>query len=594
MPRGRLSDDATRIAEDILAGKIVSGQFVRMAAQRHIDDRESGHKRGLDYRPADARHVIEFFPSCLTITEGEKQGEPFELLDWHKFVVGQMYGWKDINGLRRFRIVWLETGKGQAKSPVMGAVGIYTAGFAGLRRSEVYCIGEDKGTARVVFRDAVSMVRAPIPGRDGDTMENIGHFTVRGTGDNAYKIEQRASESFMLPMANTDAVSGPKPSAVLGDEIHEMKRNRAVEIWRAAITKKAGDPFMMLGTNTPSVDQVVGTDYSEYFQGVVRGDYKDDAALVYIARVDPDDDPFNDESCWAKSMPALGVTFPIENVRKVVEQARNQASTRLAVERLYFGIPVGSSGFWTDEKAWSSALGTVELDDMVGRKLHLSLDLSQKNDLSSLSGCWEGPTLHVKTWYWTRASELDRRTAQDRIPYRELEREGCITILDRTVIDYRFIAEQVKALNERYGVEQLVVDSAFIQDFIAACEEVGLPVWMYEGEDGDTGTGIRIVRHAQGKRVVFQNKMLCMPKSIERLEDRILDGTVVVDDNRLTTICAANAVVDVDAQLNRAFDKARSRGRIDGMVTTAMAVGAASAEMETRSSVYETRGLRVL
>jgi hypothetical protein len=37
-------------------------------------------------------------------------------------------------------------------------------------------------------------------------------------------------------------------------------------------------------------------------------------------------------------------------------------------------------------------------------------------------------------------------------------------------------------------------------------------------------------------------------------------------------------MLDSDAQANRCFDKKRSRGRIDGVVTIAMAVGAATAE----------------
>jgi hypothetical protein len=45
---------------------------------------------------------------------------------------------------------------------------------------------------------------------------------------------------------------------------------------------------------------------------------------------------------------------------------------------------------------------------------------------------------------------------------------------------------------------------------------------------------------------------------------------------------------------NRAFDKKRSRGRIDGMVSIAEAVGAAHNEFEAPASVYRERGALVL
>jgi phage terminase large subunit-like protein len=48
----------------------------------------------------------------------------------------------------------------------------------------------------------------------------------------------------------------------------------------------------------------------------------------------------------------------------------------------------------------------------------------------------------------------------------------------------------------------------------------------------------------------------------------------------VTYSCAANAAMDEDGMKNRAFDKKRSRGRIDGLVTIAMGVGAADATMK--------------
>ncbi|MNY83162.1 hypothetical protein D3C86_2257350 [compost metagenome] len=53
-------------------------------------------------------------------------------------------------------------------------------------------------------------------------------------------------------------------------------------------------------------------------------------------------------------------------------------------------------------------------------------------------------------------------------------------------------------------------------------------------------------------------------------------------------MCAANAALIADGQKNRAFDKKRSRGRIDGLVTLAMAAGGALyAEKETHVDISD-------
>lgn len=579
-------DPTTQYARDVVSGAVVAGEFVRLAAKRHLADLKDGKSRGLKWSVEEANRAIGFFPAVLTISEGEKEGSPFDLLPWHLFVVGSVYGWRDKNGLRRFRFVWLETGKGQAKSPLMAGLGIYETVGRKKRRAEVYCIGEDRKTANVMFRDATAMCRGPIPEKDGESLESSGRVIIRGIGENAWRIEHPSSSSKFEPVANSDAISGPKPTLVLGDEIHEMKSNKAISIWRAAIAKMSGDPMMVLGTNTPSVDQQVGTEYSEYFQRVLRGENTDDSAFAYIARTDSGDDPFNDEACWVKSLPALGITYPRENVRKEVETSRYMISTALTTKRLYFGIPVGTAGFWISESAWESTQADIDEAELIGRRLHLSLDLSEKNDLTALSGCWEGNTLAVKTWYWTPDRDIADRSTADQIPYRERCETGDITITPGATIDYSFVVKRVQEICARHDVVQLVVDSTFLYNFIRACDDAAFSVWEFLGSDEPVGQGLKIVTHAQGGKVIFEDRKLCMPLSMRHLEDAILKGGVQIDRNRITSICASNAVVQSDAFKNKWFDKKRSRGRIDGMVTITMAVGSAASDMEAGSSSY--------
>jgi len=64
---------------------------------------------------------------------------------------------------------------------------------------------------------------------------------------------------------------------------------------------------------------------------------RDDEAFAYIARCDVADREtiFDHEEHWPKSLPALGITFPIENIRGEVNTSRVLLSTRLSVARLF-------------------------------------------------------------------------------------------------------------------------------------------------------------------------------------------------------------------------------------------------------------------
>ncbi|MDH4992070.1 terminase large subunit [Aquamicrobium lusatiense] len=199
-----------------------------------------------------------------------------------------------------------------------------------------------------------------------------------------------------------------------------------------------------------------------------------------------------------------------------------------------------------------------------------------------MSACWRKDLkLYVKTWYFTTRAGIHDRARDDNAPYDKWADDPAVTLeaVPGATIDYEFVAAKVKALIDTgHDVRFLTFDPAKIGDFIDACGRIDFPVWKFEGPDEPQVDGLKLVSHGQGTRIVFRERALCMPKSIEQLEDAILDGDIVIDKSPVTTMCASNAIIVSDAMNNRAFDKKRSRGRIDGMVSIVQSVGAANAE----------------
>jgi phage terminase large subunit-like protein len=594
------ADPTTAWAKAAIEGKLfTAGELVKHAAERHLRDIRDGERRGIYWRPEEAAHALEFLPSVFQVTDGPSAGQPFYPLEWHTFVMGSLFGWRTATNRLRYRWGWLETGKGQAKSPLMGAIGVYMMGWLGISRAQCYAIGEDKKTANVLFRDAVAMCRATIPEHDeGESLEALGEVVIRGELENAWKIEHPDTGSFFQPIASGESLSGPRPNYVAGDEIHELTDENVLQTWKRGIDKVAGNALMLMGTNTPATSQHVGNAWSNMFQQIAKGEARDDTAFAFVARIDKADREtvFENEKVWQKSLPALGETFPIENIRETVASALLRPSTKSSVLRLYFGVDTAAADFWLPEDKWAAVQGAVDEKRMRGRRCYLSLDLSRKNDLTALSGAWEPLTdedlLAVKSWYWTTQDGLKERAEADKAPYVEWVEDNYLTATPGSTIDLTFVAMRVAQLNADHDVVELVVDPAFLASFIDACAEVGLQVWKYDGPGKPEGRGLKIVAHAQGKRVMFEDKQYCMPHSITRTEDHILEERVVIDSSPVTYSCAANAALDYDGQGNRAFDKKRSRGRIDGMVTVTMAIGAATAtEKPKRKSVYASRGV---
>lgn len=594
---GDVLDQTTAWARAVVRGEIAAGELVQLAAERHIRDLVDGPARGLFWDPEAARHAIDFFPSCLTITDGAKAGEPFHLLPYTGFLTGSLYGWRRANGQRRFRTFWVETGKGQAKSPWAAALGLYEMRFCGVPRALVYVLGPLKDQANVLFKDAAAMARANVPGTE-QPLEEVADLIVRGVGDNAWKIEWDGSDEglgncLFRPIASNQSTSGPKPRLVLVEEVHEFDDDSAIEMWSQALAKVPGDPLMGLLTNTPAADQHIGIAYSDYYASVVKGEFRDDTSLVFIATVDKKDKPFEDESCWPKSLPALGITFEVEKLRDEVAKARKLPSKALKTERLFFGRRTGAAESWIDEAAWEAVVRIFDESELVGLPLTLALDLSQSRDFTALAKVWEDVEnrmgrgvghLFASVRYWAVQDGIAERSREDKAPYdvwalKAEETNSGLIAVPGPVIGKDFVAAEVRDVCAVESVEEMSFDPAHIKEFIKACQDIGFAVWQYEGPNKPKGDGLRMVIHSQGTKGMWSERALWMPRSIDHFEASILKGEITIQDSPITRWCSSNAKLREDGQRNRSMEKKRLRGRIDGIVSLTMGVGAVKADM---------------
>jgi len=285
-------------AKAVGAGKIIAGPHVRDACERHRRDLLHGRKRGLKWDPDAVARVYGYFAEVLRLNGGEFEGKPFGLLGWQQFVLGSLFGWKTADGFRRFRVAYIETGKGSGKSPVLAGVGLYMLTSDGEPRSEVYAAATKKDQARVLFRDAIAMVE------QSPALSERLHMA---GGQDKHNIAHEASGSFFRPISSEErgvGQSGPRPHCSLLDEVHEHPTNAMVEFLRAG-TKSRRQALNLMITNSGSNRHSPCFEYHEYAAKVCRGDIDDDGFFGYVCALDEKDEPFEDESVWVKANPSL-------------------------------------------------------------------------------------------------------------------------------------------------------------------------------------------------------------------------------------------------------------------------------------------------
>src|SRR5688572_21569124 len=102
----RVTDPIGEYARAVVDGRAIAGPHVRDACARHLRDRKTGKKRGLVWDLEAALRAIRFFQEVLRLNGGEHEGKPFVLQPPQQFIVGSLFGWKTVDGFRRFRLAF--------------------------------------------------------------------------------------------------------------------------------------------------------------------------------------------------------------------------------------------------------------------------------------------------------------------------------------------------------------------------------------------------------------------------------------------------------------------------------------------------------
>lgn len=582
-------DPATAYARAVEKGEIVAGPHVRAAARRHLDDLDWGADRGLVWDAEAAERFYGFCRTVLRLSEGQFDGVPFELEPSQKFICGSLFGWKWAStGRRRFRRAYIEQGKGNGKSPMVGAIGLYGMVADGEAGAQIYSAGATKDQAGILFRDAVAM-------RD-QSPALIRHTRTSGGKGREFNLAHLKSGSFFRPVSRDTKKtgSGPRPHFALCDEVHEHPDGGVIEILERGF-KFREQPLLVMITNSGSDRQSICWQERKHAVKVAHQEIEDDTTFSYVCALDEGDDAFEDPSCWIKANPLLGVTITEEYLAIQVKQAKQIAAKANGIRRLHFCEWTDAETAWINREMWSSVEDpTLDIDDFVGRQCWAGLDLSAKTDLTAKVLMFEDgfaddgkPKFAAFAHGYTPGDTLRARAEKDGAPYDLWVDAGFLTATPGKKTRLDFVARDLLDDAERFDIDFVAYDNYLIADFEAVL--------------GDMGSSLPLADHPQGwnkrKRELGDGSEveLWMPGSIDQLETLIMEGRIRVHKNPALQSAVMSATFDRSPADLRRLTKKKATGRIDLVMALAMAVGAATARTSGEGpSVYSERGALIL
>lgn len=549
---------AAKYCEDVLQGRVTACKWVKASCQRQHDDlkRWANKSSPFFFDPVRAERVCRFVAN-LTHVKGPLAGQKIKLEPWQVFILTTVFGWVNQEGHRRFRRVYIEVPRGNAKSTLSSGVGLYMLCADGEGGAECYSLATTRQQARIVFGDAQAMARA-----------NPGLRAKFGLGMAAHNLHVLQTASKFEPLsAEGSTLDGLNTHLGIIDELHAHKTRAVYDVVETSIGKRAQSMLWVITTagsdragicyETRSfVTQVLNQTliaHDGLGYKVEGGAMEDDTQFGIIYTIDDDDD-WTTEAALAKANPNWGISVMPDILTSLQQKAVQMPSAANNFLTKHLNVWVNASIAWMDMRAWDRCADRqLSLDDFAGQECWIGLDLATRSDIAAKVRVFtrkQGEDTHYYVfgdYYLPEAAVTDGRNAQ----YSGWVRSQYLTETSGNVTDYEVIADGLRDDAVRFKIVEIGFDPWNATHLANILQDEGLTM----------------VEMRQGARTLSE--------PMKQLQGLILEGRLHHDGNPALSWMVSNTLAKRDENDNIRPVKERDENKIDGVVALIMALGRA-------------------
>lgn len=547
MPYG---DRARAYAARVVSGDETAGKFERLACQRFLDDLARQGADGFPYRfdeAAGARccRFLELLPHIKgqwakpEYVDGGLRYAKLKLEDWQVFIVVNVIGWVIAKtGLRRFRRVYEEVARKNAKSTLAAGLLLFCLTADGEPGAQVYSAATTGDQARLVFDDARNMtLREP---------ELIARF---GLSVGVHDISVPGTASSAKPLnAEGSTLDGLNIHAAIVDELHAHKTRAVYDVLDTATGARA-QPLIIMITTAGSDRSGICYEQRDYTVKVLEKTIVDESWFGVIFTID-DGDLWHDPAVWRKANPNYGISVLEEDMQAACRKALAMPSAQGNFLTKRMNVWVNADSAWMDMQAWDRCADrSLTLDRVKHLPCVAALDLASKIDVAAEARLFHDVAADryylIPTFWLPERAVAQGRNSQ----YDGWRRSGHLQVTDGEVIDFTLIEEQLAADMHALQVREMPYDPWQATQLASNMQAAGAPMVEY--------------------RQTVQN----MSEPMKQLEALVLQGKLVHDGNPVMTWMMSNVVCHRDAKDNIYPRKDREENKIDGPVAAIMALG---------------------
>lgn len=523
-------------AKDVVSGKILACQWVKLACKRFLDDINSQ-----DYYFDEKKYnTLTTFTGVMKHYSSGAAGKPFILEPWEDFIICNIFCLYRVDTRRRkYKTAHISVSRKNGKTTLAAALGLFSLIADGEPASSVIMAANSREQAHIDFDAASAFARQLDPRKKSlKVLRNEIVF-------------QKNNASLKVISADASTGDGLNPQLVVLDELHEAPDSKLFDVLRSGQGFRE-QPLMLSITTAGFRIGGFCNQYEDYCKEILMGQKVDETLFALLYTLDDGDD-WTDESNFIKSNPNLGVTVKRDWLSEQVNQAKNSPTLEVGVKTKNLNVWCSSSTTWIPEQYIRRSLMDVDLTEFKNKNnylVYLGFDLAAISDLTAVSIMFVDPETEeyfFKTWYYLPKSALDGKYNSEL--YKMWSSKGFLTLTDSETTDYNYIQNQIVYLYETFDVQGVFFDSWNAQMLVNNLTNLGLPMTAYSQSIGNFN------------------------KPTKEMERLVLSDKVRFDNNPITRFCFDNVELKVDINGNSKPVGDHNAKKIDGVISMLNALG---------------------
>ena len=453
--------------EDVLSGRIVACEKVRMACRRHKNDIKKSEAPGYPWRfdAVLAARPIDFMERFIKPTKG--QYDKLTLMPWQCFVLGSVYGWvSKKTGLRRYREALVAVGRSNGKTTFVSGLPPYAVSKDNENGAEVYLLANARAQANATsYKMCADQILGSPQLRPRFRVLRDGIYYDKTNG----VIQTRANDSSKL--------DGLNAHLAVFDELHEYRTYKVINVIQRSHNKRLQPLDFYITTMGYVLDGPLMDFYGRFTDAMLDEppfpQEVADSMFCFICEIDKGD-RVDDESCWIKANPSLGVLLSMDALR--LDYERSRGTPRMLADFITKQLNVmvdAEDATLVDAEVINRNKRVIDPDMLLGRRCYGGFDLSSREDFTAASLLFplDDGSFYVLHHSWVPRAKVEKDN--EKIDYYGWAMQGYLTIVDGEYVDqslvYNWFCERAK----EYAIQGIGYDPANAVTLTRMLEERG-------------------------------------------------------------------------------------------------------------------------